>query len=221
MVVGTAEDPIDAREKIKQLNPDVVTLDIEMPNMNGLQFLDKLMRLHPMPVVMVSTLTTKGASETLLALELGAVDFVAKPSRRSGRRARGVRREPARQGAGRGQIATCAARAMQAPRAEGAGPDGGGAGRRADRHRRIDRRGRGDPRGAVRACRPIARRSSSPSICRPGFTARFAARLDEVSRLRVVEAEDRMPLQPGHAYVAPRRLSPAGRAQLRASSSAG
>src|SRR6185369_9592454 len=79
-VVGTAEDPIDAREKIKTLSPDVVTLDIEMPNMNGLAFLDKLMRLHPLPVVMVSTLTTKGASETLLALELGAVDFVAKPS---------------------------------------------------------------------------------------------------------------------------------------------
>ena len=73
-------DPIDARSKIKTLNPDVVTLDIEMPNMNGLAFLDKLMRLHPLPVVMVSTLTTKGASETLLALELGAVDFVAKPS---------------------------------------------------------------------------------------------------------------------------------------------
>src|SRR3954454_24032748 len=80
VVVGTAEDPIDARAKIKTLNPDVVTLDIEMPNMNGLAFLDKLMRLHPLPVVMVSTLTTKGASETLLALELGAVDFVAKPS---------------------------------------------------------------------------------------------------------------------------------------------
>src|SRR5690606_13815218 len=79
-VVGTATDAIDAREKIKTLNPDVVTLDIEMPNMNGLQFLDKLMRLRPTPVVMVSTLTKKGASETLLALELGAVDFVAKPS---------------------------------------------------------------------------------------------------------------------------------------------
>src|SRR5690606_38924149 len=73
-------DPIDAREKIKTLNPDVVTLDIEMPNMNGLAFLEKLMRLRPTPVVMVSTLTKKGASETLLALELGAVDFVAKPS---------------------------------------------------------------------------------------------------------------------------------------------
>ena len=80
VVVGTANDPIEAREKIKILNPDVVTLDIEMPNMNGLQFLEKLMRLRPTPVVMVSTLTKKGASETLLALELGAVDFVAKPS---------------------------------------------------------------------------------------------------------------------------------------------
>ncbi|MCS6757934.1 MAG: response regulator [Candidatus Devosia euplotis] len=79
-VVTTATDPIDARENIKQLNPDVVTLDIEMPNMNGLQFLEKLMRLRPTPVVMVSTLTKKGTSETLLALELGAVDFAAKPS---------------------------------------------------------------------------------------------------------------------------------------------
>jgi two-component system chemotaxis response regulator CheB len=79
-VVGAAADPIEARQQIRALEPDVVTLDIEMPNMNGLAFLDKLMRLHPLPVVMVSTLTTKGASETLLALELGAVDFVAKPS---------------------------------------------------------------------------------------------------------------------------------------------
>ena len=78
-VVGTAHDPLDARDKIKALNPDVVTLDIEMPNMNGLAFLQKIMRLRPLPVVMVSTLTTKGASETMLALELGAVDFVAKP----------------------------------------------------------------------------------------------------------------------------------------------
>ncbi|MFC0011288.1 response regulator, partial [Devosia nitrariae] len=78
-VVGTATDPIEAREKIRTLDPDVVTLDIEMPNMNGLAFLDKLMRLRPTPVIMVSTLTKKGASETLLALELGAVDFVAKP----------------------------------------------------------------------------------------------------------------------------------------------
>ena len=69
-VVGTAADPIEAREKIKALNPDVLTLDIEMPNMNGLAFLQKIMRLRPMPVVMVSTLTQKGAGETMLALEL-------------------------------------------------------------------------------------------------------------------------------------------------------
>lgn len=78
-VVGTAPDPYVAREKIKELKPDVLTLDVEMPRMDGLTFLEKLMRLHPMPVVMVSTLTEKGAEVTLRALELGAVDFVAKP----------------------------------------------------------------------------------------------------------------------------------------------
>lgn len=78
-VVGTAPDPLIARDKIKQLNPDVVTLDIEMPRMDGLTFLRNLMRLRPMPVVMISTLTEKGAEVTLEALELGAVDFVAKP----------------------------------------------------------------------------------------------------------------------------------------------
>ncbi len=78
-VVGSAVDPIAARDKIKKLNPDVLTLDIEMPRMDGLTFLRNLMRLRPMPVVMISTLTEKGAAVTLEALELGAVDFVAKP----------------------------------------------------------------------------------------------------------------------------------------------
>jgi two-component system chemotaxis response regulator CheB len=78
-VVGTASDPIIAREKIKALNPDVLTLDVEMPRMDGLTFLRNLMRLRPMPVVMISTLTEKGAEVTLDALALGAVDFVAKP----------------------------------------------------------------------------------------------------------------------------------------------
>lgn len=78
-VVGTAADPIIARDKIKKLNPDVLTLDVEMPRMDGLTFLRNLMRLRPMPVVMISTLTEKGAGVTLEALELGAVDFVAKP----------------------------------------------------------------------------------------------------------------------------------------------
>ncbi|PCI44482.1 MAG: chemotaxis response regulator protein-glutamate methylesterase [Alphaproteobacteria bacterium] len=78
-VIGEAADPFEAREKIKQLNPDVVTLDVEMPKMDGLSFLEKIMSLRPMPVVMVSTLTQKGADVTLRALELGAVDYVAKP----------------------------------------------------------------------------------------------------------------------------------------------
>ncbi|WP_085299854.1 protein-glutamate methylesterase/protein-glutamine glutaminase [Cognaticolwellia mytili] len=79
-VVGEAKDPLVARELIKQLNPDVLTLDVEMPKMDGITFLSNLMRLRPMPVVMLSTLTTKGADTTLKALELGAIDFIAKPS---------------------------------------------------------------------------------------------------------------------------------------------
>ncbi|HIE02577.1 MAG TPA: chemotaxis response regulator protein-glutamate methylesterase [Thiotrichaceae bacterium] len=78
-VVGVAADPYIARNKIKRFNPDVLTLDVEMPRMDGLAFLSHLMRLRPMPVVMVSVLTQKGADITLQALELGAVDFLAKP----------------------------------------------------------------------------------------------------------------------------------------------
>jgi two-component system, chemotaxis family, protein-glutamate methylesterase/glutaminase len=78
-VIGVARDPLIAREKIRELKPDVITLDIEMPNMDGLEFLEKLMRLHPLPVLMVSTLTQKGSESTLRALELGAIDFIAKP----------------------------------------------------------------------------------------------------------------------------------------------
>jgi two-component system chemotaxis response regulator CheB len=79
-VVGVAQDPFVAREKIKKLNPDVITLDVEMPKMDGITFLKNLMRLRPMPVVMVSSLTTSGADVTLQALEVGAVDYVSKPN---------------------------------------------------------------------------------------------------------------------------------------------
>ncbi|PZL87382.1 chemotaxis response regulator protein-glutamate methylesterase, partial [Pantoea graminicola] len=78
-MVATAPDPLVARDLIKQFNPQVLTLDVEMPRMDGLDFLEKLMRLRPMPVVMVSSLTGKGSEITLRALELGAVDFVTKP----------------------------------------------------------------------------------------------------------------------------------------------
>lgn len=78
-VIGTAADPLAAREMIREMNPDVLTLDVEMPKMDGLDFLEKLMRLRPMPVIMVSTLTERGSDITLKALELGAIDFVSKP----------------------------------------------------------------------------------------------------------------------------------------------
>jgi two-component system chemotaxis response regulator CheB len=198
-VVGTAEDPIDAREKIKALNPDVVTLDIEMPNMNGLAFLDKLMRLHPLPVVMVSTLTTKGASETLLALELGAVDFVAKPSTdlAGGLEAFGANlREKVRAAATSDVRAKTAKPAPVAKPRSAAGPLG-------------SLIAIGASTGGVEAIRVVL--GDMPADCPPiviaqhmpaGLTPRIAARLDELSDIRVLDAEDRMPLEAGHAYVA-------------------
>lgn len=198
MVVGTAEDPIEARQKIKTLDPDVLTLDIEMPNMNGLAFLDKLMRLHPMPVVMVSTLTTKGASETLLALELGAVDFVAKASTdlAGGLDAFGASlREKVRAAAStkvRGGLRPMAPQKLKTAAAPAGSVIAIGA-----------------STGGVEAIRVVL--ADMPADCPPiviaqhmpaGFTARFAARLDELSDVHVVEAEDRMPLETGHAYVA-------------------
>jgi two-component system chemotaxis response regulator CheB len=200
-VVGTATDPIDAREKIKALNPDVVTLDIEMPNMNGLQFLDKLMRLRPTPVVMVSTLTKKGASETLLALELGAVDFVAKPSAELAggidvfganlrEKIRAAAKSDVRgRSAGRAEAAQAAVKTAAAPAGAVIAI--------------------GASTGGVEAIRVVL--SQMPTDCPPiviaqhmpaGFTTRFAARLNEVCDLNVAEAEDRMPLLAGHAYVA-------------------
>ncbi|HEY1736664.1 MAG TPA: response regulator, partial [Methylovirgula sp.] len=78
-VVGEAADPLEAREQMKALDPDVVTLDVEMPNMNGIEFLEKIMRLRPTPVIMVSNLTSEGTEATIKALEIGAFDCVCKP----------------------------------------------------------------------------------------------------------------------------------------------
>ena len=199
VVVGTAEDPIDARAKIRQLNPDVVTLDIEMPNMNGLAFLDKLMRLHPLPVVMVSTLTTKGASETLLALELGAVDFVAKPSAdlAGGIDAFGINLREKVRAAAHSDVRGQSQKPVPPPRIVTAA---------APRGALI---ALGASTGGVEAIRVVL--GNMPADCPPiviaqhmppGFTSRFAARLDELSDVKVLEAEDRMVLEPGHAYVA-------------------
>jgi len=168
--------------------------------MNGLQFLDKLMRLRPLPVVMVSTLTTKGASETLLALELGAVDFVAKPnaSLAGGLEAFG---ENLRQKVRAASHSDVQGKSMKAatPRVAvhtAAGPAG-------------SLIAIGASTGGVEAIRVVL--SDLPPDCPPiviaqhmppGFTSRFAARLNEVTDLTVVEAEDRLALQAGHAYVA-------------------
>ncbi len=201
VVVGTADDPIDAREKIKALNPDVVTLDIEMPNMNGLDFLDRLMRLHPLPVVMVSTLTTKGASETLLALELGAVDFVAKPNAdlAGGLDAFGRNLRFKVRAAAQSDVRSRSMRVLTPYAAvrSAAGPAGAVV-------------AIGASTGGVEAIRVVL--SALPNDCPPivivqhmpaGFTARFAARLNELCEMTVAEAADREPLQPGHAYIAP------------------
>lgn len=200
IVVGTAEDPLDAREKIKALSPDVVTLDIEMPNMNGLAFLEKLMRLHPLPVVMVSTLTARGATETVLALELGAVDFVAKPSvdLAGGIEAFGANLRDKVRAAASSDVRSRAMRAEPPKLAirTAAAPPGALI-------------ALGASTGGVEAIRAVL--SGMPVDCPPiviaqhmpaGFTSRFAARLDELSEIKVVEAEDRMPLETGHAYVA-------------------
>lgn len=200
-VVGTAKDPIDAREKIKTLNPDVVTLDIEMPNMNGLDFLERIMRLRPTPVVMVSTLTKKGASETLLALELGAVDFVAKPSADAdgGIEVFGSNLRDKIRAAAKSDVRGRSASRADAPKVAvktAAAPVGSVI-------------AIGASTGGVEAIRTVL--TAMPQDCPPiviaqhmpaGFTSRFAARLDDVCGLTVHEAEDRMVLQAGHAYVA-------------------
>ncbi len=219
-VVGTACDPIDARGKIKTLNPDVVTLDIEMPNMNGLAFLEKIMRLRPTPVVMISTLTQKGAQETLLALELGAVDFVAKPGHdlaggleQFGREVR-EKVIAAAQSDVRGRAMS---RGQEPKKAAPVPVIGSGAKLSSKALIAL-----GASTGGVEAIKTVL--SGLPNDAPPvviaqhmpsGFTSRFAQRLDETCGLKVVEATERLALEPGHAYVAP------GHAHLRVEKSSG
>ena len=196
-VLGFANDPIEAREQIKRLNPDVVTLDIEMPKMNGLDFLEKIMRLRPTPVVMVSTLTQAGADVTLQALELGAVDCVGKP-------VGGVTAQEAFSDLT--AKVKAAARARVKPYNGPAAPvERDGDYRASDVILAI-----GSSTGGVEALMTIL--ANFPDTCPPTvitqhmpatFTKSFAARLDRISGAHVTEAKDGDRLQPGHVYVAP------------------
>ncbi|MES2423142.1 MAG: chemotaxis response regulator protein-glutamate methylesterase [Pseudomonadota bacterium] len=203
-VVGTAADPYIARELIRELNPDVITLDIEMPRMDGLDFLEKLMRLRPMPVVMVSTLTERGADATMKALELGAVDFVPKPRL-------GVKTgldDVAREIIFKIRAATQAkvVRRVAVPVAQ----------RSTAVVEKVVRSGTekliaiGASTGGTEAIRELlmALPPDSPGIVitqhmPPGFTASFATRLNSLCQVRVKEAEDGERILQGHAYVAP------------------
>ena len=200
-VVGTAADPFIARDKIKQLAPDVLTLDVEMPRMDGLTFLRNLMRLRPMPVVMVSSLTERGAAVTLDALALGAVDFVAKPRidiARGLSEYADVLRTMVKQAARANVIALSPESAS--PRA--AGPI---AYRTTDRLFAI-----GASTGGTEAIRSVlaAMPADAPATViaqhiPAAFSGAFAQRLDRYSRMTVVEAQDDQPLLAGHAYLAP------------------
>ncbi|MDQ0465536.1 two-component system chemotaxis response regulator CheB [Caulobacter ginsengisoli] len=196
-VIGSAGDPLEAREAIKALNPDVITLDIEMPNMSGLEFLERIMRLRPMPVVMVSTLTQAGAEETLRALEIGAVDCVAKPTRLD---------------EGSAGLSELAAKVKAAARARVRAHMPSNAGRRAPETFKSNGHvvAIGSSTGGVEALLTVIARF--PANCPPTvitqhmpatFTASFAARLDRATDAQVAEAHDGAVLEPGKVWLAP------------------
>ncbi|TKT75491.1 chemotaxis response regulator protein-glutamate methylesterase [Aquamicrobium sp. LC103] len=197
VVVGQAGDPLEAREAIKQLNPDVMTLDVEMPNMNGLAFLEKVMRLRPMPVVMVSTLTQRGADVTLAALELGAVDCVGKPtSGMSPGDAFGDLAEKVK-AAARARVRAASDRPASQVARGAFRPDG--------RVVAI-----GSSTGGVEALQSLL--SAFPANCPPTvitqhmpatFTKSFAERLNRVCAAQVSEATEGAVLEPGRVYIAP------------------
>ncbi len=203
-VVGQAPDPLTAREMIKQLNPDVLTLDVEMPRMNGLEFLEKLMRLRPMPVLMVSTLTEKGNEITLKALELGAVDFITKPGV-------GVTDGLGELSDEIGDKIRAAARARIRRHALNEAPP--------DRPHPLT--GHilnttekivfvGSSTGGTEALKEFLTRmpATSPAVMitqhmPEAFTRSFAQRLNGLSAMTVKEAEHNERVVPGHAYIAP------------------
>lgn len=209
--VGTANDPLIAREMIRELNPDVITLDIEMPKMDGIDFLGRLMRLRPMPVVMISTLTERGAEITMRALELGAVDFVAKP--RIGL-ADGIK-DLSNQIVEKVRVAASAhiRRLTSSPPGAASGVAGGASTSASTLLGRVSTEKLifiGASTGGTEAVKEILIRlpADSPGIVitqhmPPGFTTSFAARLDSLCHIRVQEAANGGRILPGHAYIAP------------------
>jgi len=206
VVVGAAPDPIIAREMIKQLNPDVLTLDVEMPKMDGLDFLEKLMRLRPMPVVMVSTLTERGSEITMRALELGAIDFVTKPkmSITEGMREYADIIADKIRAASQARVATLQRHAATQSSTSVPAPL---------RNPLISSEKLliiGASTGGTEAIKSFL--LQMPSDCPgilitqhmpAGFTKSFASRLDSLCQISVKEATDGERILPGHAYIAP------------------
>jgi two-component system chemotaxis response regulator CheB len=205
--VGVANDPLIAREMIRELNPDVITLDVEMPRMDGIDFLGRLMRLRPMPVVMISTLTDKGAEVTLRALELGAVDFVAKP--RIGL-ASGLN-DLATQIVEKIRVASVAKFKRAPAPAPGIAPPP--AVKPATLLGRVSTEKMiciGASTGGTEAVKEVLLKmpADAPAIVitqhmPPGFTTSFAARLNGLCQITVKEASHGERILPGHAYIAP------------------
>ncbi|MES2352306.1 MAG: chemotaxis response regulator protein-glutamate methylesterase [Pseudomonadota bacterium] len=208
-VVAAAPDPLVARELIKQHNPDVLTLDVEMPKMDGLDFLEKLMRLRPMPVVMVSSLTERGSEITMRALELGAVDFVTKPkiSIQAGMREYTDLITEKIRAASKARV-----RARVLPQA---GADGQGGQTQLPQLRNPLTSSEkliiiGASTGGTEAIREFL--MQMPSDCPgilitqhmpEGFTTSFAKRLNSLCKISVQEAQGNERVLPGHAYIAP------------------
>jgi len=223
-VVATAPDPLVARELIKQHNPDVLTLDVEMPRMDGLDFLEKLMRLRPMPVVMVSSLTERGNEITLRALELGAVDFVTKPKVgiRDGMLEYAEKLADKVRAAARARVRP-AARAHAPAAAAGAGAHAAhpaGTPAHAPVHAApminnplvsteklvIVGASTGGTEAIREVLQPLPPDAPAVLIAQhmpPGFTKSFAQRLNGLCRITVKEAEHGERVLPGHAYIAP------------------
>ncbi|HSW14196.1 MAG TPA: chemotaxis response regulator protein-glutamate methylesterase [Solimonas sp.] len=202
-VVGTACDPYVARDKIKQLRPDVLTLDVEMPRMDGLTFLENLMRLHPLPVLMVSSLTERGAEITLQALELGAVDFVTKPKIDVAHGLQEYAEEL------RAKLKAVARARPRGP--GGARPAVQTAPRRATPFRTTERLiAIGASTGGTEAIKAVLEQMppDAPAVVitqhiPPAFSRPFAERMDRSSAMSVCEAADGQLIVPGHAYIAP------------------